>query len=93
MTDIVERLRRDATCTTHHEAADEIERLRITNQGLLALVDVITDAVAGHQERAEMLRTALRGLLADTQHVEHDCKDADCPVALARAALTEAGYG
>jgi hypothetical protein len=26
--DIVERLRLDATCTSHHEAADEIERLR-----------------------------------------------------------------
>lgn len=28
MTDIVERLRRDATCTSHHEAAAEIEELR-----------------------------------------------------------------
>lgn len=28
MTNIVKRLRRDATCTSHHEAADEIEELR-----------------------------------------------------------------
>lgn len=28
MTDIVQQLRRDATCTSHYKAADEIERLR-----------------------------------------------------------------
>lgn len=33
MGDIVERLRRDATCTSHHEAAAEIERLRAARDG------------------------------------------------------------
>jgi len=36
MSDIVERLRRDATCTSHHEAATEIERLREERDRLAA---------------------------------------------------------
>lgn len=81
------------TASMIRKAADEIERLRKDKEGLLILLAMTEDAAAGHQERAEMLRTALRNLLADTQHANHNCGDADCPVALARAALTEAGYG
>lgn len=33
------------------------------------------------------LRSALEGLLADTEHLNHHCKDGECPVAIARAAL------
>ena len=35
--------------------------------------------------RYEALVVALRNLLADTQHAEHNCGDEDCPVAKARA--------
>lgn len=100
MTDIVEQLRSENTLTGYYDppqlqtdAADEIDRLRKDKEGLLILLAMTEDVAAGHQERAEMLRTALRNLLADTQHANHNCGDADCPVALARAALTEAGYG
>lgn len=46
-------------------------------------------------ENAE-LRSALSGLLADTQHSDHDCGDEGCPVDIARNALnkeTKAGGG
>ena len=106
MTDIVERLRERARVgdgwTRPHaaEAADEIERLRRANEGLLALVDVTRDAATGHQERAEMLRTALRDLLKvmpvfpaaarEIVGMEDRYNDA---IRNARNALTEAGYG
>ena len=32
---------------------------------------------------------ALRNLLEDTQHSEHECVDKDCPVAVARAVLAK----
>lgn len=37
----------------------------------------------------ERLREALRELLEDSQHVDHNCGDEDCPVLNARAALEE----
>jgi hypothetical protein len=45
--------------------------------------------VAGERrERVDPdLRAALRDLLDDTQHAEHECGDADCPVARALAIL------
>lgn len=41
--------------------------------------------------RVKELEEALRNLLRDTQHRNHDCGDTDCPVALARAALNTTG--
>ena len=46
-------------------------------------VAFITLAVNHH----DALVAALRNLLADTQHAEHNCGDEDCPVAKARALL------
>lgn len=40
-------------------------------------------------ERVDRLEYALRALLSDTQHSDHDCGSADCPVELARKALNE----
>ena len=40
-------------------------------------------------ERIEKLEAALRELLEDTQHAEHACSWAYCPVRNARAALGE----
>jgi len=42
-------------------------------------------------EEIKRLREALAGLLSDTQHSEHNCKDKHCPVKSARAALADAG--
>ena len=52
MTDIVERLRRDATCTSHHEAADEIERLRQERDRLIRLAHIAIENAyrQGHAE-------------------------------------------
>lgn len=45
------------------------------------------DRVVAENER---LREALKNLLQDTQHAEHeDCEDGPCPVREARAALGE----
>ena len=102
--DIVEQLRNVFPIgwegEMRHKAADEIERLRRANEGLLALVDVTRDAATGHQERAEMLRTALRDLLKvmpvfpaaarEIVGMEDRYNDA---IRNARNALTEAGYG
>ena len=41
--------------------------------------------------RYDALVEALRNLLADTQHAEHNCGDEDCPVAKARALLAKIG--
>lgn len=38
-------------------------------------------------ERLVEAINALRGLLNDTQHVDHDCGDPRCPVDIARKAL------
>lgn len=45
----------------------------------------ITLAVNHHDALVE----ALRNLLADTQHAEHNCGDEDCPVAKAHALLAK----
>jgi hypothetical protein len=55
MSDIVERLRRDATCTSHHEAADEIERLRADNANILATVTGGWDQARKRQEQVRNL--------------------------------------
>jgi len=47
----------------------------------------IVRAVNNHDALVE----ALRNLLADTQHAEHNCGDEDCPVAKARALLAKIG--
>ena len=39
----------------------------------------------------DAIMEALRNLLADTQHAEHNCGDEDCPVAKARALLAKIG--
>jgi len=36
-----------------------------------------------------MMREALKGLLSDTQHSDHDCGDKDCPVYIARKTLAK----
>ena len=41
--------------------------------------------------RYDALVAALRNLLADTQHAEHNCGDEDYPVAKARALLAKIG--
>lgn len=38
-------------------------------------------------DRIECLEVALRELLADTPHANHNCGDPDCPVDRARAVL------
>jgi hypothetical protein len=39
------------------------------------------------KRRVIALEDALRDLLDDTQHSEHDCSDVDCPVSRARKLL------
>jgi hypothetical protein len=41
------------------------------------------------QDRCVKLKSALEGLLNDTQHSDHDCGDEMCPVEIARKALEE----
>lgn len=69
---------------------DIVERLRA--DGALA---GYYDAPAIQREAAdeiERLRSALRDLLADTPHADHNCGDPDCPVDRARAALRGNGH-
>jgi hypothetical protein len=44
-------------------------------------------AVLSLLDERDALRKVLIALLADTQHIMHNCSDPDCPVDLARAAL------
>ena len=48
-------------------------------------------AIVRAVNRYDALVDALRNLLADTQHAEHNCGGEDCPVAKARAMLTKIG--
>ena len=48
-------------------------------------------AIVRAVNRYGALVVALRNLLADTQHAEHNCGDEDCPVAKARALLPTMG--
>lgn len=52
---------------------------------------------AKHLQRAaakiEQLQEALRALLEDTQHSDHNCGDPDCPVDAARQLLPEQSSG
>lgn len=85
MTDLVGRLRGIAADYAHLSTiypvyAEVVEQEEV--EAFLAAADEI-----------ERLRAALRGLLTDTQHAEHDCGDEDCPVAVARAALGKNNHG
>ncbi|WP_368416647.1 hypothetical protein [Falsiroseomonas sp.] len=85
---VIERLRAEREeAIDQRNAADFVLALSIEQSN--------RHSVERDEARAEVerLRTALRDLLADAQNTNHICGDADCPVALARAALTEAGYG
>ena len=55
----------------------------IANADTMREAATIIHAVNHHDALVE----ALRNLLADTQHAEHNCGDEDCPVAKARALL------
>ena len=49
---------------------------------------LMTDTLARVTAERDRLREALKNLLQDTQHAEHeDCEDGPCPVREARAAL------
>ena len=69
MTDIVERLRQDATCTSHHDAADEIERLREALRQLLTVMPVFPDAakkIVGMEDRYNAAITNARDALRES---------------------------
>lgn len=69
----------------------EIEALKqqseIESRNCKEAWDALNDHADSLRAEVEQLRAALQGLLNDTQHSLHDCGDADCPVAIARAAL------
>jgi hypothetical protein len=68
----------------------EVERLRSINSALCRKSNSHLIDAARWEERAERLAEALRGLLNDTQHKDHNCGDAEwCPVIAARAALEQ----
>ena len=93
----------------HAYARANLAPLQAENARLRAeverLMGCLTTANANHEQferqwylerdRAERLAEALRDLLNDTQHKDHDCGDERwCPVIAARAALEqEAGRG
>ena len=51
---------------------------------------LMTDTLTRVTAERDRLREALKNLLEDTQHAEHeDCEDGPCPVREARASLGE----
>ncbi len=74
---------------------DLVKRLRkptavpLTTIGNLNAMSQAADRIEALTAENERLRDALKDLLEDTQHVDHNCGDEDCPVANARAALGE----
>lgn len=56
---------------------------------LLSFMSAVPNDIPYLLDQNARLRAALLGLLRDTQHVEHDCGEVDCPVAIARALLAE----
>lgn len=73
---------------------DELARLRDENANLQrenirinGIIDQQAERFESLETEIERLRTVLANLLEDTQHVEHDCGDADCPVEIARQFL------
>lgn len=93
MTDLVARLRRDATCTSHHEAADEIERLRAERDAARAESErlrgaglgALATAVAAHSLLA---RGGKRAAPSDTMFLQM-LSDYEVSIARARAALAK----
>lgn len=75
-----ERVRREEY---HRNRSARVARVRI------AVEDA--DEIERREAERDLLRVALRALLADTQHAGHDCGDHDCPVAMARQALGSTG--
>jgi hypothetical protein len=68
----------------------EIETLKAEVAAQRTRSDAMTGEAIKHEARAERLAEALRGLLNDTQHKDHNCGDAEwCPVIAARAALEQ----
>ena len=69
------------------EAAAELRRLHAAN------IDCVDHFNALKAERDELLE-ALKDLLEDTEHKNHNCGDEDwCPVLRARAAIAKATGG
>lgn len=68
-------------------AQQERDAERAANATLRAELAAAQDARVRAEREAERMREALSGLLADTQHAEHACADAGCPVRAARDAL------
>ena len=74
--------------TTQPEAmrlADELEKYVDANTAVLAAAE-LRRLYALNQELLE----ALKALVQDSQHAEHDCGDRDCPVLKARALIAKA---
>lgn len=103
MSDIVERLRFlcacipgcDGSCTECPDivawnGADEIERLRKDNAGLVICVDMARESSMGHQELAAIFRRALQDISNATMSQFARASDlADYQMEIARAALAK----
>ena len=70
----------------HHVAEEAVAEMS-NAEVRMRLVDEWTSCVYW-QARCERLESALGLLLEDTQHTDHECGDADCPVDVARKLLT-----
>jgi hypothetical protein len=76
----------------HTDAMQAYARACVSSatEALRAEVELWRHKAAIHKYRRERLAEALRGLLNDTQHKDHNCGDAEwCPVIAARAALEQ----
>lgn len=92
MADIVERLRQDATCTSHHDAADEIERLRADWSEAIHRGNYWCEQAYKLRNERDRLREALRQIGLPGKQIVY-CRDGHEEAVLhARAALKETGH-
>ena len=84
------RFARQHTPRVAESPAEQINLMAAELGAKLAVIRRDYSDLQKQKKRIEVLTTALRDLLADSQHTQHpDCEDGPCPVRQARAVLTE----
>ena len=87
---LADELEKYVDANTAELAAAELRRLYAENEHAWVQNRHMEERIEQLQVTNQELLEALKALVQDSQHAEHDCGDRDCPVLKARALITKA---